>query len=292
MSSRAPGSDSRGSRSTATPCGSTIRTSTSTTTCGTRPCRVGHARAAQEALGADHGPAPRPQAAALGDLGGRGSRRRRGLRAHHQDPPLHDRRRLGRRPLPHPALALARDPRAARAAGLRSAAAAEPLRSLARRGGPPRVAALPRRPGLPQLRGGGRGREGRAPGAGARHHRDARRGHDGRRVARSTARSAPTAPSTGWRCRSTSSRRFARPGAAPSTTWCSPSSPGPCASTCGCAASTPRASSSGSRRRCRCARKRSAASSATACRRGSCGSRSARTSRESSSRPSTRRRSG
>ena len=55
--------------------------------------RPGQRRAAEGALRAHHAAAPRPLAAALGDVGRRGSRGRP-LRADLEGPPLHDRRRL------------------------------------------------------------------------------------------------------------------------------------------------------------------------------------------------------
>ena len=56
-------------------------------------------RAAAEApLGPHHVAAARPLEAAVGDLGRRGARGRRPLRHDHQDPPLHGRRHVERRP--------------------------------------------------------------------------------------------------------------------------------------------------------------------------------------------------
>ena len=73
--------------------------------------KPGTRRAAQAALGAHHVAAARPPAPALGELGDRGPRGRRALRADHQDPPLHDRRRLGHGPLADPDVDLARGAR-------------------------------------------------------------------------------------------------------------------------------------------------------------------------------------
>ena len=69
-----------------------------------RAAEAGRRVAAEEALVARDGAAARPQAAAVGDLGRRGARGRRPLRDDHEDPPLHDRRRLGRRPRADPVL--------------------------------------------------------------------------------------------------------------------------------------------------------------------------------------------
>jgi hypothetical protein len=78
------------------------------------PAAPGQRGAAQAARRPHHGAAPRSLAALVGDLGRRRSRGRP-LRADLQDPPLHDRRLFGGRPLPDPPIPLARpgDPRGA-----------------------------------------------------------------------------------------------------------------------------------------------------------------------------------
>ena len=132
---RATGSGCTRSRSSTTRCGSTIRTSTSTIHIRhTALPRPGSSDAAEDALRAHHGAAARPQAAALGDLGRRGPRGRP-LRDDHEDPPLHDRRRVGRRSRAHPDVDVARGARA-RAAARRSIPRPAPsrLRAVARRG--------------------------------------------------------------------------------------------------------------------------------------------------------------
>ena len=61
------------------------------------PAAAGHGGAAEAADRADLLAGARPRAPALGAVGGRGARGRQALRVDLQGPPLHDRRRLGRR---------------------------------------------------------------------------------------------------------------------------------------------------------------------------------------------------
>ena len=78
-------------------CGSTTRTSTSSTTCGTRRCpRPGGEGELRRLVGRRDVSAARPRQAAVGDLDRRGPGAR-ALGAAVQDPPLHGRRRLGHR---------------------------------------------------------------------------------------------------------------------------------------------------------------------------------------------------
>ena len=143
------------------------------------------------------GAAPRPRATALGDVGG-GGPRGRPLRAALEGAPLHDRRRLGRRPDER-----ADEPVAGRgdlrAFALRAAPRAVALRAAARRDPAARAAALRGGARRAQAAARGRGHAPRALGAHARPARDAGRcPHARRRPRRSTSASARTAASTGW----------------------------------------------------------------------------------------------
>ena len=128
-----------------------------------RAAQAGQHGAAEGALRAHHAAAPRPLAAALGDVDRRRDRGRP-LRADLEGPPLHDRRRVGRRPheraAPHDA-----GPRRPRGAPVLPAAGA-----LRPRAPPPRAGAagrpalrrVPRRPRF-HARGGRRARRDRRP---------------------------------------------------------------------------------------------------------------------------------
>ena len=118
------------------------------------PARLG--RAAEAAVRAHHAAAPRSLAAAVGDVARRGARGRP-LRRHLEGAPLHDRRRLRRRPDEDPD---ERDTGAGHPAraGVHPAAGAQRPRPAARRGrapGAPAVPGDPRRAPLPE-RGDGR----------------------------------------------------------------------------------------------------------------------------------------
>ena len=124
-------------------------------------------RARAEAPGrAHHVAAARPQAAALGDVGRRGARRRP-LRADQQDASLHDRRHLGRRPDVGDHEPVSRKPSRATPEPWRPRPQPSGVRAGARRGRPARRAADHRRRSAsprpirnpePQLRDARRGR--------------------------------------------------------------------------------------------------------------------------------------
>ena len=157
-------------------------------------------RAAAEApLGPRHVAAARPLEAAVGDVGRRGARGRRPLRHHHEDPPLHGRRHVERRPARGAAHArVRRTPSSPRRAGFRA--------RCRRRGSccAPRRSAAPRCRSRPCRRSASRSgaRRIHGPISGRCCARCATRCGPACarcRTRRSTSRSARTAASTGWR---------------------------------------------------------------------------------------------